>query len=40
MGGSAGIFTELTKLHLTFYIALSAMFGHVMAAPEPGRPGR
>jgi heme o synthase len=36
MGGSAGIFTELTKLHLTFYIALSAMFGHVMAAPEPG----
>ncbi|MCF8113136.1 MAG: UbiA family prenyltransferase [Desulfotignum sp.] len=36
MGGNPGIFAELTKLHLTVYIALSAMFGHVMAAPVPG----
>ena len=34
--GRLGIFTELTKVHLTFYIALSAVFGHVISTQEPG----
>ncbi|HKJ99202.1 MAG TPA: UbiA family prenyltransferase [Desulfotignum sp.] len=33
--GRVRIFTELTKAHLTFYIALSAVFGHVISTPEP-----
>lgn len=34
--GRVRIFTELTKAHLTFYIALSAVFGHVISSREPG----
>ncbi len=34
--GRVKIFTELTKAHLTFYIALSAVFGHVIATQDPG----
>lgn len=33
--GRVRIFTELTKAHLAFYIALSAVFGHVIATQEP-----
>ncbi len=35
--GRVKIFTELTKAHLTFYIALSAVFGHVISTQDPGK---
>lgn len=34
--GRVRIFTELTKTHLSIYIALSAVFGHVISTRQPG----